>query len=173
MSTLPKEMKAFSRWLGAGPTAVVAEVLNAAARLRAPFEAAGFRLVDKTFDSSGAPAHSLNLEREGLPGDTDYVVITFDKRRDLRFQVIFGSKETRPPHKWVKSGALVRKAGSELDKHKWWGATWWSFDKRKALASATDEVVSLVPQALHFLATGEAGKNVHSVDLATSRRGPA
>lgn len=152
-----------------GPAGSEAAILGAAACLREPFEAAGFRLVEKTFDGSGTPPHSLNLERSASSGVTDYVVITFDKRHHLRFQVIFGSKEACPPHRWVKSGSLVWKSGSELDKHKWWGAKWSSLDKPKALASAANEVRSLVPQALRFLGTGEVGENVHSVEFATQK----
>lgn len=169
MNTLPKEMRAFARWLKVGPAGSEAALLGAAACLRESFEAAGFCLVEKTFDGSGAPAHSLNLERSDSSGVTDYVVITFDKQHHLRFQVIFGSKEACPPYRWAKSGALVRKSGSELDKHKWWGAKWSSLNKPKALAHAVNEVRSLAPQALRFLATGIVGENVHSVEFGTEK----
>lgn len=163
-------MRAFRRWLKAGPVDVGDAVLGAVACLREPLEDVGFRLAEKPFDGSGAPAYSLNLERSDASGIKDYVVITFDKWRRLRFQVIFGSKEAAPSHNWVKSGALVWKFGSELDKHKWWGTKWWNVNKSEALASAVDEVMPLFPQVLRFLATGEAGANVHVSEIASPRR---
>lgn len=159
-------MRVFARWVKVGPTSCEHVLLEAAARLREPFEAAGFRLVEKTFDGSWTPAHSLNLERSDASGVVDYIVITFDKRHLLRFQIIFGSKEVRAPYRWIRSGALVWRSGSELDKHKWWGAKLWHMNKPQALAHAVTEVASLVPQALRFLASGEAGENVHSVQIA-------
>lgn len=171
MSTSAKEMRVFARWLKTGPTSCEHVLREAAARLREPFEAAGFGLVEKTFDGSGNPAHSLNLERSDTSGAVDYVVITLDKRHHLRFQIIFGSKEARAPYRWIRSGALVWRPRSELDKHKWWGANFWHVNKPQALAHAVAKVALLVPQALRFLACGEVGENVHSVQISDTGEG--
>ena len=142
-------------------------LLGAASSLLAPLESGGFQWVENAFDVGAVPAHSLNLERSGASDSIDFVLIIFDKRRHLRFQVLFGSKRATAPYPWIRSGALVWKQGSELVKYKWWGAKWWHLDKVESLSLAAIRTASLMPQVFRFLSSGEVGENVYSDLIAT------
>lgn len=160
-----RKLKAFIRWMKNGPDKMQPAFLRAVDMFCAPLEAVGFRCADKAFDASGVPAHTINLERKATADSTDYVMVIFDNHRRPRFQVIFGSKRTMPPQSWIRSAALVWKRDSELVKYKWWGAKWWHLNKVKSLDHAVDRVMTLMPQVVHYLSSGEAGDNVHSEEI--------
>ena len=154
--------KGFVRWAKQGPNGMDAVMLRAASAFLQALEAASFRWVDKAFDSSGVPAHVVNLERNLTAARTDYVMVIFDKHRRPRFQVLFGSKGSTSPYPWIRAGALVWEQGSELVKFKWWGPSWWQLNKVESLSRTIDKVASLMPQVLQYMSSGEVGANVHS-----------
>lgn len=171
MSTVAARGKGFSRWAATATTKRAKTLEHAVVVLVPQLESAGFRWVDKSFDCGIVPAHTINLEREVVPGRVDYVQLNFDKRQRARFQVLFGSKEKEPPHRWVRSGALVWKKKSESVEYKWWGARWWQVDREAALVQAINTVAVLLPQLLNFLSEGVAGQNVWAVTLNSSKAG--
>lgn len=160
MNTATAAGSGFRRWVATANQKRVLTLERAITSVVPQFERAGFQWVDKSFDCERVPVHTVNLEREVVPGQIDFVQLIFDKRHVARFQLIFGSKEKDPPHRWVRSGALVWKKRSESVSYKWWGARWWHLDKDAALVSAIDAAASLLPQSLRFLADGVAGSNV-------------
>lgn len=151
--------KGFRRWAATASEKRALSLEHAVASLVPQLEGAGFQWVDKSFDCGAVPAHTINLEREVAPSQIDYVQLVFDKRQRARFQVLFGSKEKEPPHRWVRAGALVWKK-SESVEYKWWGARWWHLDREAALVGAVDAIGAMIPQLLQFLADGAAGDNV-------------
>lgn len=120
----------------------------------------GFQLADRAFDSSGPPPYAINLERALITGATDYIYIGFDKHHRLRFHVLFGSKATDHPHRWIRAGSLVWKNGSELEKFGRWGARWWQPNKLSAFADGVGRATKLMPQVIEFLDAGAAGPNI-------------
>jgi hypothetical protein len=165
MSTAVAGGKGFRRWASTASEKHVAALEYAVASLVPHLESAGFLWTDRTFDCGGAPAHTINLEREVVQGRVDFVQLIFDKHHRARLQVLFGSKEKAPPHRWVRSGALVWKKESASVEYKWWGARWWHVDKDAALMNAVNAVAALLPQLLRFLADGMAGDNVWQAEL--------
>lgn len=165
MSTATARGNGFRKWAATANQDRVMTLARVVTSLVPQLERAGFQWVDKSFDCGSVPANTINLEREVVPGRVDYVQLIFDKRHRARFQLIFGSKEGVPPHRWVRSGALVWKKDSESVEYKWWGARWWQLDKEAALAIAADVIASLLPQLLRFLSDGVAGTNVWEAKL--------
>jgi hypothetical protein len=168
MSTVAARGRGFRSWASTADQTRVLTLERAVASLVPQLESAGFLWVDKSFDCGSVPVHTVNLEREVVPGRIDYVQIIFDKRHRARFQLMFGSKEKAPPHRWVRSGALVCKKKSESVEYKWWGARWWNLDKEAALVNAVDAAASLLPQLLQFLSDGVAGNNVWEARLGVT-----
>ena len=170
MSTGVARGKGFRRWAATASAKRATSLEHAVTSLIPLLESAGFLWVDKSFDCGVVPVHTINLEREVALGRVDYVQIVFDKRQRPQFQVLFGSKEKEPPHRWVRAGALVWKK-SESVKYKLWGARWWSLDREAALVSAVDVVAALLPQLLQFLSDGVVGENVWVSTLNDHARG--
>lgn len=164
MSIAVARGKGFRRWAATSSKKHAISLEHAVASLVPQLESAGFLWVDKSFDCGVVPAHTINLEREVAAGRVDYVQLVFDKRQRARFQILFGSKEKEPPHRWVRAGALVW-TQSESITHKWWGARWWHLDREAALVGAVDVVAALLPQLLQFLSDGKAGDNVWASTL--------
>lgn len=160
--------KGFSRWAATTPPKRAKTLEHAVVSFVPQLESAGFRWVDKSFDCGIVPAHTINLERVFVLGRVDYVQFSFDKRQRARFQVLFGSKEKEPPHRWVRAGALVWKKRSESVKYKWWGARWWHMNREMALVQAVNTVAALLPQVLQYLAEGVAAQNIWAVTLNNS-----
>jgi hypothetical protein len=162
VSLSQRKIRGFQRWVKAGPKEMEPTLLRSASALVAPLEAAGFECAEKAFDGSAVPAHSLNLERRSPADQVDFVLIIFDKRRRLRFQIIFGSKHAAAPYAWVRSGALVWRPGSEQVKFKWWGAKWWNLSKVETFCDAVNMVIALMPQAVEYLSSGKVGAHVYA-----------
>ena len=165
MNTAVATGKGFRRWAATATQKRGLTLERAVTMLVPQFEHAGFLWVDKSFDCGSVPAHTINLEREVVPGQIDYVQLIFDKHHGARFQLIVGSKGKQAPHRWVRSGALVWKKKSESVEYRWWGARWWHLDQEAALISAIDAVTSSLPQLLRFLSDGVAGSNVWEAQL--------
>ena len=154
------QVSAFNRWSSLGGAEMRAELLRAAESLTSiPIEH-GFEIRSEAFDSSDPPPYALNLERNLPTGVTDFIYIGFDKHHRARFQILFGTKETPPPHHWVRSGVLVCKKESGLHEHSWWGAKWWHPKKVKVFRDQALEAAKLTPQILEYLDKGTAGSHI-------------
>ena len=160
MNPRNKRRSTFSRWTAKATKGRDKALQHAVDALVPPLENAGFQWMGKSLDCGTLPSHTINLEREPVPGEIDFVMIIFDKYHVARFQMLFGTKEKETPHRWIRSGALVWKKRSESLKFKWWGARWWSLDKNAALAAAAETATSLLPQVLRFLSEGSDEKNI-------------
>lgn len=161
-STRELHRTAFVRWASLADADMRDAVLSASERICAKLIESGFSPNSVPFDGSGLPAHAINLNRAHDAEHFEYVVVSFEKRHSAQVQLFFGVKGMTPPHSWVRAGSLVWKPGSELQKHKWWGAKWWTIGKVAALNSAAIRVESLVPQVVEFLSSGHVGTNIHN-----------
>lgn len=155
-----RKIKAFERWSALANEEMKESLLRAAEILTSlPLEH-GFQLENKAFDSSDPPPYALNLERHVASGETNFIYVGFDKHHRARFQVLFGTKGTSPPHPWIRAGALVWKTGSELQEYKWWGAKWWQPNKVKAFNSEVEKAAALMPQIFDYLSSGTTGSHI-------------
>ena len=162
-NTAANHNRRFQRW-AQGATAERRHTLQLAVDSLLPvLEAAGFRCVERSFDCGDVPRNTLNMERERIAGQIDFVVIIFDQYMRAQFQIFCGTKTKSKPHSWVGSGALVWKKKSEALKFKWWGAKWWQIDEEGALRDAVATVALLLPQLLNFLDDGYADRNIWPV----------
>ncbi|WP_157515112.1 hypothetical protein [Luteimonas abyssi] len=152
-------MRSFERWSALGGGMEQSLIRSAIVLTSIPLEN-GFRLERKAFDSIDPPAYALNLERHLPSGKTDFIYIGFDKYYRKRFQILFGTKETNPPHEWVRAGALVWKSMGELQRYKWWGAKWWQINKVDAFEYNVKKALDKIPQVLEYLDSGIAGPHV-------------
>jgi len=155
-----QELRAFIRWASLGGEPRKRLLLAAVEQLSAIPLREGFNYKGRAFDSSGPPAYAVNLERASAHGTTDYIHIGFDKRHHLRFSVLFGSKETSPPHAWVRAGSLVWKKGLDDVKYKVWGARWWHAVKTKAFSDSVLQSSELMQQVVRYLDSGDVGDHV-------------
>jgi len=151
--------RAFKRWLALGPKSREAQASYAMRLFLPALEVVGFKWVEKGFDGVNAQVNAIELERENVQGQIDFISIIFDKYRSPRFQIALGTKEKLVPHKWVRGGRIVRRK-SGLDKHNWWGAKWWHLNKGVRFAFAVNEVFAILPQAVDFLSNGTVGPNI-------------
>jgi len=149
----------FFRWLKTGPKIQEGPIENATEKFLSVLEPFEFKWVEKNFDGGCAQAHAIELERENAQ-DVDFISIIFDKDRSWRFKVISGKKECFPPHKWIQAGDLVRYQ-SDLDRAKWWGASWWNLNKRKSFERSVNKVVELLPELEDFLSNGTVGNAIY------------
>lgn len=154
------QASAFERWSSLGGAKMRAELLRAAETLTSIAVEHGFEVKSKAFDSSDPPPYALNLEKNLPTGETNFIYIGFDKHHRARFQVLFGTKGTPPPHHWVRSGVLVCKQGGALHEHRWWGPKWWQPNKVKVFRDQALEAAKLTPQILEYLSKGVAGSHI-------------
>jgi hypothetical protein len=156
---IPERKRAFLRWLALGAKKREAQTKRAIAAFLPTLKAAGFEWIEKSFDGVSAQVNAIELERENVEGQIDFVSIIFDKHRRPKFQIALGTKEKAFPHRWVRGGRVVwHKNG--LDKHNWWGAKWWHLNKEDAFDAAVKEVTGILPQAIDFLSNGAVGSNI-------------
>lgn len=154
------KIRPFEQWSSLASEDMRESLLRAAEVLTSlPLEH-GFKLERKAFDSSDPPAYALNLERHLATGQTNFIYVGFDKYHRTRFQILFGTKGTSPPHRWIRAGALVWKNGSELQEYKWWGAKWWQPNKVKAFNREIGKAAELMPQVLDYLNSGTVGSHI-------------
>lgn len=135
------------------------QFLATANALLAPLEKMNFQWKDVAHISGLAPPGTINLEREVVAGQMEFVQIIFDKYHRARFQVNFGSRHKDAPHEWISAGSLVWRRDESV-RFKWWGAKWWTMRRLRAMKRATERVVLLMPEVGAFLADGVEGPNI-------------
>jgi len=156
--------RAFLRWLAFGSKRRETQVRRAIEYIIPLLEKTGFEWVEKSFDGENAQVNAVELERENVEGQIDFISIIFDKYRSLKFQIALGTKKKAFPHHWIRGGRVVR-CKSGLEKHNWWGAKWWHLNKEKAFESAVKEASEVLPQAIEFLSNGTAGPNIWESEI--------
>ena len=116
----------------------------------------GFEVVGTDIKDSRTTATHVQFERQ--QNETyDGLTIIFDKYWRPKFQIIFSRRDIAPPHKFIRSGHLVRRRGQITC---WWGIRWFSLNKEKAWRKSIDKVSCRLRQIDVFLETASDGKNI-------------
>lgn len=149
----------FAQWVSSAPPELRDLLQAAESEFCRLLTSVGFVRANHAFDTGAVPPHCLNFERRVQAG-FEYVLVAFEKHYAPRFQIIFGLKGPAPGYRWVRAGSLVWKSGARAMSYKWWGARWWSLDKRKRFERSISAAAARLSQAVTFLESGHAGANV-------------
>jgi len=116
----------------------------------------GFEAVGTNIMGSRTTATHVQFER--LQSETfDSIIVIFDKYWRPKFQIIASRRNIEAPHKFIRSGSLVRRKGQFVV---WWGAAWYSLNKEKIWQKSVQKVSGRLKQIDIFLESGSVGKNV-------------
>lgn len=104
-------------------------------------------------------ANEIRLER-GRSSEIDSVDIIFGKYGDPKFQIAFSRRELSPPHRFIRSGVLVKRSDQRYcfwGKPQWLPSSLWSHERSRQTVVA---VASHLAQVIEFLDSGEQGPNI-------------
>ncbi len=125
------------------------------------FESIGFQRVDISLNDPERIVSMNSIELERVINDQiDSLDVSFAKYGEPKFQIGFSRREASKPHKFIRSGCLVKKSKQY---YFFWGKPWWfpmSFWSESNSRKTIDEIMSLMPQILEFLESGARGKNI-------------
>lgn len=127
----------------------------------------GFSKVSTQFDGQRKYALALRFEKLNDDKTCNWIEVTFDKYHGRKFQLTMGKNAANAPYAGVRLGNLVRRKGQF---YYFWGARAWLPFRNAALARASKRVTAIIPQAVHYLDTGEAGANIHGKEWTAEAR---
>lgn len=113
----------------------------------------GFVLNEYMIEGGKTPINSINFERK-LSELTEFIMIIFDKRNPLRFQVLIGAKLSLSPYRWEKAACLARKRSENMN-HRWLGASLFSISKERKFCFYFEKFVESIEDIDEFLSSGK------------------
>ena len=116
-----------------------------------------FLRVAKRFDGQRESAPVIRFEKQNGDHTYDWIELVFCKYHGRTFQISAGKNSTNAPYAPIRTGNLVRRKGQL---YHYWGARAWLPFRDAAFEGACKRVIDIVPQAIRFLETGQAPRNV-------------
>ena len=118
----------------------------------------GFSKITKRFDGQRKSTLTFRFEKRHEDHTCDWIEAVFCKYHGRQFQISMGKISMNAPFAPKRIGNLVRRKGQL---YYFWGARAWLPLRDFVFARASKRVIDILPQAIHFLETGQAERNVY------------